>query len=367
MSALEGLRIAYLTLQATTPGQAAHAHVHEIIGGLRDLGAHVELFEPSYAGPTAPGVLGRFREFARLQTRLVDALDGFDVLYVRGHAFAWQASRAARRRGVPVVQECNGMVEDFFIAWPSARVAGPLIRSWTLSQFRSATQVIAGSEGLAAWLKRETGRDAHVIPNGANPDVFRPAPRPDIGLPDRYAVFFGSLAPWQGVTTSLQAVTDPTWPAGVSLVVIGAGMLESQVRAASESDERIIALGPVAYEDVAPIVSNAICSLVNKEQPQFERAGISPLKLYESMACGVPVVATTRMPGLTDVVERLGIGILVPQNDPHALAQAVATLADDDDLRAEMGRRGRAYVEAEGSWEARSEQTARVIRTAVGR
>lgn len=365
MSEVRDVRIAYLCLQATTPGQASHAHVHEIIAGLRSQGAAVDLFEPRYAGQPAPGAVGRLIEFARLQRRLVRSLDRYDVLYVRGHALAWWASAAARRRGLPVVQECNGMVDDFFIAWPAARVVAPIVRWLTYTQFKTADDVIVGSTGLAEWLARETGRAGHVIPNGANCEVFQPWPRPDNPLlPERYAVFFGSLAPWQGIDTTLAAVTRPAWPEDVSLVVIGDGGKRQAVLDAAATSPKVVYLGQLPYDQVGEIVANAVCSLVNKEQAEFEAAGISPLKLYESMACGVPVVATERMPGLSEVVRDLDVGVLVPQHDADALATAVATIAGSPERAREMGSRARQHAEAECSWFVRAEDTAAVIANA---
>lgn len=367
VSTISGLRVAYLCLQATTPGQASYAHVHEIIKGLRGQGALVDLYEPSYAGSASPGAAARLAEFLRIQRDLVRRLSEYDVLYVRGHAFAWPASAFARSRGVPVVQECNGMVEDFFIAWPSARAIAPVIRGLTYRQFRQADEVIVGSTGLGEWLERVTGRDYHIVPNGANTDIFQPMERPEFPLPNRYVVFFGSLAPWQGIDTTLAAVTTPEWPADVSLVVVGDGVKRPEVEDAARASATIRYLGTKPYDQIAAIVANSVASLVNKEQTEFASAGISPLKLYESMACAVPVIATERMPGLTEVVRDQRAGLIVPQGDPHALATAVATLASDDALRAEMGARGRAYAEKDCSWLARSEDTAAVITAAARR
>lgn len=259
------------------------------------------------------------------------------------------------------------MVEDFFIAWPAARRFRSLITWLTYGQFRQADAVIAGSSGLAEWLLRETGVTAHTIPNGANCELFRPVERPrGPQLPARYVVFFGSLAPWQGIGTALSAVAESAWPAGTSIVVIGDGVERERVAQAAARDPRIVYIGRLPYDKVGAVVANAVCSLVSKEQPEFAEAGISPLKLYESMACGVPVIATEGMPGLTDVVERVGSGVIIAQGDPAALAEAVSQIAGDPDAAAAMGRRGRSYAEQECSWYARSEETAEVIAAVAG-
>lgn len=366
MTSLHGARIAYLCLQATTPGQASYAHVHEIIKGLRRRGAVVELFEPSYAGTKAPSALERIAEFARVQRRVLSELDRFDVLYVRGHPLAWPAATAARRRAIPVVHESNGMVDDLFFAWPATRAIAPVVRWAAKSQLQGADAVIAGSQGLSDWIARFSGARATVIPNGVDVEIFSPDVTTDRPLPVRFAAFVGSLAPWQGLSTSLAALADPAWPSGVDLVIAGDGVERDTVLEAAARTERIHYLGTIPYTEVAGVLSKSMCSLVNKEQPAFERAGISPLKLYESMACAVPVIATSRMPGLTEVVEEQRSGLIVPQRDPTALARAVSWLDGNREEARAMGERGRAYAIDECTWDARAGSTAQVLCGVLG-
>jgi glycosyltransferase involved in cell wall biosynthesis len=80
------------------------------------------------------------------------------------------------------------------------------------------------------------------------------------------------------------------------------------------------------------------------------------LPAAEAMACEVPVIAT-RAGALPEVVEDGKSGILVPPQDPHALAKAIKRLLDDEPLRRRMGGEGRRRVTRCFSWE----QTARQI------
>lgn len=69
------------------------------------------------------------------------------------------------------------------------------------------------------------------------------------------------------------------------------------------------------------------------------------LSLVEAAAMQVPVIAS-RIGGIPEAVAENGSGLLVPAEDSHALADAIATLADDPPRRAAMGGVGRAlYLE----------------------
>lgn len=70
-----------------------------------------------------------------------------------------------------------------------------------------------------------------------------------------------------------------------------------------------------------------------------------PLTVLEAMATGLPVVAT-RVGSLDEVVEEGRNGLLVPAEDPAALADALEKLVTDADLRERMGREGRTLAES---------------------
>ena len=73
-----------------------------------------------------------------------------------------------------------------------------------------------------------------------------------------------------------------------------------------------------------------------------------PKSLLEAAACGRSIVATD-VPGCREVAKPGVNALLVPVDDEAALADAIAQLADDADLRARFGAAGRALVEREFS------------------
>lgn len=363
---MSGLRIAYLCLQATTEGQASHAHVHEVIKGLVNQGYAVDLVEPRYVGRRAPRALGRFLEFARMQRRLIPRLAEYDVLYVRSHPLAIAASIRAKRIGLTTIQECNGPYEDFVQAWPIAKIIERLLAAMARSQYRGADAVIAVTPGLAEWLEKDTGRTVHVVPNGANVELFAPdQPRLD-NLPLRYAVFFGAFQPWQGIGTMLAAVQEPEWPEDLPLVLAGDGLLVSEVRAAAaRRPDRLHYLGSLPYCSVPRLVANASVSLIGFNTGQ-RTGGVSPVKLYESMACGIPVVAGDLL-GQAEVIRDARCGALVDPITPSNLARTVAGVVADPRAAREMGARARAAAVSSHSWSAHALRVGEIIREAHAR
>lgn len=87
------------------------------------------------------------------------------------------------------------------------------------------------------------------------------------------------------------------------------------------------------------------------------------LPAAEAMSCGVPVIAT-RAGALPEVVKDGETGILVPPQDPVAIAGAIKRLQADKDLRRRMGQEGRKRVEQCFSWRLAAKQTLAVYEEA---
>jgi glycosyltransferase involved in cell wall biosynthesis len=358
------LQVAYLAVESTRQGHAAYTHVHEIVGNLRRLDMDVDLFEPA-----APSERRRRRPAARLfeqlriQARLFARWHRYDAVYVRAHYTAFPTAVLARVTGRPVVQEVNGPFEDVFIAHPWTRSLRRLLSWLHRRQLAWADALITVTPALREWIARQTGRsDADVIPNGANVDLFSPRRTTEQPLPGTFVVFFGALTAWQGIDTLLAAFERPEWPAGVHLVIVGDGTVHDVVAAAAARHERVHWLGRVPYADVGGIVARAQAGVVPKNaQGNRQETGLFPLKLFEIVSCGVPVIVTD-FPGQADFVREQECGVVIPPESPVALAEAVRHLADSPALARVMGERGRAAITTAHSWAHRAEDTARVLR-----
>lgn len=359
--------LAYLCLEAPREGQASYVHVHEICAGLKRRGWSIELFAPSYSDSwERPGALRRALQYAYLQVKLGLRIRAFDAIYVRAHPLAFPLAMSAKMLGVPVVHEVNGAYGDLYVAYPAFRRLSWLLDAMQRAQYRWASGLISVTPQLSAWLRKEihnVGKSIAVIANGVNTLLFSPrAQVPDYlagKIPERFVVFFGGLTRWHGVPLMLEALRDPRWPRGVSLVVVGDGPEAHHLVAAAPTEPRLIWLGRLPYAEIGGIVRRALAGLVPISDPDGRSsiAGLAPLKLYETLACRIPAIVTD-FPGQADLIREHRCGICVQPESASELAAAVAHLDANPDEAREMGKRGEHAVTTSHSWDIRAADTA---------
>jgi glycosyltransferase involved in cell wall biosynthesis len=362
------LRLAYLALEAPVPGQAVHTHAHEIIHGLEANGWTVKPFFATRSGAAAGrSIAVRLADYAALQARLIRVLARYDAVFIRGHFMAFPAALAARAARKPVVHEINGIVDEVIVTYPWMRRMRGIATALQRMQLRAADAVFAVTPGLAAWAQDEAGHDrVHVVPNGANVELFTPeGPRPP--ETSSYVVFVGGLVRWHGIGTMLAALRHAEWPPDVELVVVGDGIERGQLADAERHESRLRWLRRQDYAAVPIWLRGALAALVPIENTDGRSAhGVLPLKLFEAMACGVPVIATD-LPGQGELVRTEAAGLVIPVGDPPALARAVAQLrADPEDAR-RMGQAGAKAVRERHSWRHRADAIDAVLRDLVAK
>ena len=352
-------RLIYLCLQPTREGQASHAHVLEIIAGLEKRGWSVRLIEPPTPTPGRFDALRRAAHIVLAQVRfaLEVARHRPDAAYVRLHFAALPASLLLRLLRVGTVQEVNGPLADAYDAWPWLRWFGRLVRFSAAHQLMWAQDVIVVTPELCPYVSN-LGRLRHdptVIGNGADPDRFHPQAAEREAAYDPYVVFVGALATWQGIGTLIDATRRDAWPPGVGLVIAGDGR-DRRLVIGALPEGRVKWLGNVPYAEVPALISRAQAALVPKLASTGPFLGLSPVKLYEAMACAVPVVVTD-VPGLADTVRQADCGVVVASGDALGVAQAVRDIVSGVIDGPALGRRGRDAVLGQYSWDVRAEAT----------
>ncbi|WP_010523758.1 glycosyltransferase family 4 protein [Nesterenkonia sp. F] len=354
------------------------------------------------------------RAAAQLASRAVEEAVPFDLIYERCSMFSDAGARAKEQLAAaghsaqlvmeldaPLVEERTDAKTSCWSPTVRALTAADLITCASSSLARWAGELLAGdgSDDPDERDERgaERGSDAAqaaaariaVVPHGVNTDRFIPADRdPDapftIGL-------VGSLDPRHDIDLLLRALAEAPHPRRRDwmLEIIGGGpqMEQLQVRAVELDVYRQVTFhGPVRSSDMPQMLTRVDVAVAPFPAPQEgEGRPISPLTVYEHLACGVPVVASAvgDLPALlrgpasrqdasgdqpthepVDSAERISDadrGLLVPPGDVGALAAALGQLADQPDLRARMAFAGRAAVVERHTWTRRAGEVLRLL------
>ncbi|MPZ18559.1 MAG: glycosyltransferase [Luteitalea sp.] len=185
----------------------------------------------------------------------------------------------------------------------------------------------------------------HVHYIGVDLDYFTPASRS--ARDARYVLCVGRHSEKKGIDTLLEAwaVVAQRHPS-VSLIQVGAGPLTERVHQLAHEfgvEKQTRFLGVQPHEEVLRLMRHAeVFCLPSRTAVTGDCEGLG-IVFNEASACAVPVVAT-RHGGIPEAVMDRETGLLVPEGDAPALAQALDAVLADRALGERLGRRGREYV-----------------------
>jgi glycosyltransferase involved in cell wall biosynthesis len=199
-----------------------------------------------------------------------------------------------------------------------------------------------------------------VISNGVNTEIFRPIhdspllaqwkDRLGIKPKDTVIAYVGNLAPWQGIDDLIEiAFRLLSKNKDLKFLFVGEGplkplLIREVLNSGYEGD--IVFTGMLDHEDIPFIINLAdICVA-----PLRVMTG-SPIKVFEYMACGKPVV-TSRIEGL-EFIEEEGVGRLTAPEDIMGVERALNELIEEPRKRADMGQKGMQIARERFSWESR--------------
>lgn len=192
----------------------------------------------------------------------------------------------------------------------------------------------------------------HVIPNGAALPTVRPRPP---AAPPRYLLYFGALQPWQGVDTLLRAFALLQDSADLQLVVIAATSPRHARRLQRLAEQLGIAaqihwLFQLERQELLAWLQHALASVAPlRECARNIEQGACPLKILESLASAVPVVAAD-LPSVREVMQDGRHGYLVRPDRPAELSRALRRLLEEPEQARQMGAQGRDWIAEHFTW-----------------
>jgi glycosyltransferase involved in cell wall biosynthesis len=373
------------------PGDIIAPWLVELIRRQRAMGLEAEVFAPAYRGGGNAELEGipvhRFRYFPAPWEDLthdqgtVDRVGGsirhklmppfyvlagmhavrrlvrkreYDIVHVHWpvpHAlFGWAARRAGGKRRRPRLVTLWYGIE---LRWVKSRL--PWLKQFLKWAVRTSDDVVAISSYTAREITDLVHVPVRVIPYGLGFNESIQAPRRDRSAQEPFHILYvGNLIPRKGVRFLVDALHRLPSSIRAELLILGEGtdrpQLEAQVKELG-LDGRVRMPGRVPDADLHRALREAsvlvLPSIVDK-RGDTEGLGVV---LLEAMSYRVPVIGSA-IGGITDIITDGETGLLVPPEDPAAIAAAIERIAGDADLAARLAEAGNRRVRERFGWDA---------------
>ena len=195
-----------------------------------------------------------------------------------------------------------------------------------------------------------------ILPNAIDTAKFRPNKKMKT---DNLILSVGRIIPQKGLDVLLKALFQLEPPTQVAIVgPISDKLFFSEIqRLVQKVNETTV--HKVSY--LGPLSGNALVELYQKAAifAAPARTDHFPIANLEALACGTPVIATPTG-AVPDVIEDRRNGLMIPSDEPTALASALTTLLENKKLSESYGRKGKEIVEEYFSWNVVVEKVIRI-------
>jgi glycosyltransferase involved in cell wall biosynthesis len=302
--------------------------------------------------------------------QLLGALGSFDFVYERYALFSYAGVEFARDIHIPGLLEVNAPLIKEQERYRALFDADGALEA-TRRAFDAATRLLAVSDQTAAHVCDHgiAGRRICVLPNAVDPWIFcRQQHVPERESDQPFTIgFAGSLKPWHAVDQLISAY-DSLWDRMENwrLIIAGdgpeRGRLNELVAALpAQIASSIDFLGVIPHVAIPRLLATVNAAVV----PGAPSSGayFSPLKLFEYMAAGVPVVAA-RFGQIPSLVQHGVTGLLYEPGDSRGLANALLKLRADQKLAASLGEQAQREVFDRHTWDRRCDTILELVERA---
>lgn len=359
-------------------------HVSSIVSAFRELGHQtrltamigessnkdnlrvrsLQLFKNAIPGAVFEGLeLGYSLYGKRVLQKHIDEWNP-DILYERYTLFNYAGVLAAQKNNIPLILEVNAPLaleraQYEKLTWKRAA------KKSEAAICNRADRIVVVSTPLKEYLVAQgvSAKKIKVIPNGANPDRFKPddAAKKDIrkklGIAEAALVvgFTGILRPWHGVHLFLEAFAAMhSEQKNVTALIVGDGPSYKELKelaAALGISNQVCFTGRVEHDEIPGLL--AACEIAVSPRATFYA---SPMKISEYMSTGLAVIAP-RMPNIEDLINDGVDGLLFEAENQDSLKSRILELITDEKKRLSIANAARERILSKGSWQHIAEQT----------
>jgi glycosyltransferase involved in cell wall biosynthesis len=304
-------------------------------------------------------------------------LKGMDVIHERFNLLSLGGAWASKKLGIPFVLEVNAdLLEQRKFKGVPERGLRRLFAVWATQMcFNAAAEIICISAGLKEHLRRKwnikdhkltvlaCAADVHALGPNHNPERIRQS----LGLTNEPVIIWvGGFFPWHDLDLLIDsfALVLQRHPS-IKLVLVGDGQTRPAVTQKIQKNGlqgSVIMTGAIPHSDVPGVLSIADIAVVPAAPVSASGGGTgTPLKLFEYMAAGKPIVATD-LNQAADVIRNGYSGLLVEAGNVNMFADALLKLINDPLERARLGGNAQQQANDLYSWEGYTRSLEKIYR-----
>lgn len=286
-----------------------------------------------------------------------------DIIYERYAIFAVAGMRFAKKNNIPLIIEVN-----YTSCSPLVRKRSALLKPFAKYIDRKLFECAASIVVVSSFLRDHLINDYGISPdkilvctNAADPDVFTENTQgvstlDGVSLKDKKVIgFVGTFSPWHGVHMLIDAFKAFSHDVSDAVIaLVGDGPEKESIRQKVieyKLEDRVFFVGTVMHDNLPKYVAAFSIGVM----PDSNEYG-SPMKIFEYMAMGKPVVVPDYAP-LLDAVENGKQGVIFERKNTSSLAHCMKTLLQDQENLALMGHHARSHIVNKHNWLANAEKT----------
>ena len=393
------MKILYITLENLSLHRGSVVHIKEIVNGLQKLGHQLGLvasswnkFEKSdhfynlnYMPPSVLRLLRLQRQpyivsSIFLFLYLLMILPKYDLIYARDFHTVIIALFPRLIFKKKLIFEINGIAnEEQKLKKPSVfnRILVYLIQKGERMATKYSDRIVSVTPQIASYLIRYfycQEDKVEVVGNGVDTKKFFPIhdeatlaewrKRWGISKEEGIIAFIGNLARWQGVNLLIKsAFRFLEKEEKLKFLIVGDGPLKRDLLMKvlkSKFEKEFIFTGTIDYEDIPFLINISDICVAPFISRRNRTTGVSPLKVFEYMACGKPVI-TSRIEGL-EFIESEGVGLLVDPEDMEGFEEAISDLLKNFQKREDMGRKGLQIANNRFNWDSKVAKIEKILK-----
>jgi len=358
------------------------SHIYGVTKGFKNLGKRLVFITtdkpalvdrlkcPVYV--VAPfGLIRNFPEFPEMAynyTLFKDACEIFDkerpsAIYQRYSLNNYIGVTLSLKNKIPLIIEYNG--SEIWVAknWGKRLIFEGITEKIEILNLRAADLIVVVTDVMKEELLNRGIEEGKILvnPNGFDPEMYNPEiDREEIrkryGFRDKIVVgFIGTFGPWHGAEVLAETIKPVVQKnTRIRFLFVGDGLRIPMVKEIIKRDgvEGFVILAGLVPQEEAPkyLAACDVLASPHVPNPDGSRFFGSPTKLFEYMGMGKAIVASD-LEQIGEVLEHKKTAWLVKPGDFRELAEGIIKLAEDEDLRNELGRNARKEALEKYTWD----------------